>query len=199
MEPRPERRVCLVGMPGVGKSAVGRRCAAYLEVPFVDLDAAVEAELGMSIADCFAKMGEDRFRRIEADKAAELLRRTGGYVLATGGGAVLDPGTRDLMRTHAITVWLRARVETLSNRTSRNRHRPLLAGAESEESRRSLLERLVDQRSHLYAEVAQVTLDTDAWGTDELARQVWAAVGGRLPGAVGGRSGTVGHEGSGDG
>lgn len=189
MEPHPERRVCLVGMPGAGKSAVGRRAAALLDVPFFDLDAAVEAYLGMSIADCFARMGEGHFRGVEGEKGAELLSQRGGYVLATGGGAVLDPGTRRLMRTAALTVWLRARVETLSERTSRNRNRPLLAGAASEDSRRALLERLACERGHLYAEVAQVTLDTDGRGTDELARHVWAAVCGAPAGSRSDQSG----------
>ncbi|MDA8391612.1 MAG: shikimate kinase [Actinomycetota bacterium] len=179
MTPEPHRvglRVCLVGMPGAGKSAVGRRVAALLGAPFHDLDSAVENALGMTVADCFARMGEGGFRRIESQKLAELLHAGGDLVLATGGGAVLDPASRLLMRNAATTVWLRVSIDTLAERTSRGRHRPLLARAGSGPAARLVLDRLAAERDPLYAEVAHVVLDAEGAEPGELALEVQAAL-----------------------
>ena len=118
------RSVVLVGMMGAGKSSVGRRRAARLGIPFVDADAEIESAAGMTIREMFEKHGEPYFRAGEARVIARLLD-SGPQVLATGGGAVMDPRTRELIREKAISVWLKADVDVLVKRTKRRSDRPL--------------------------------------------------------------------------
>jgi shikimate kinase len=120
-----QRSVVLVGMMGAGKSSIGRRLAARLAIPFVDADAEIEAAAGMSIPEIFAKHGEPYFRAGEARVIARLLEG-GPQVLATGGGAVMDARTRDLIAAKSISVWLKADVEVLIRRTKRRGERPLV-------------------------------------------------------------------------
>jgi shikimate kinase len=119
------RSVVLVGMMGAGKSSIGRRLAARLTVPFVDADSEIEAAAGMTIAEIFAKHGEPYFRAGEARVIARLLE-AGPQVLATGGGAVMDANTRELIAAKSISVWLKADVEVLLRRTKRRGERPLV-------------------------------------------------------------------------
>jgi shikimate kinase len=118
------RSIVLVGMMGAGKSSVGRRLAGRLEVPFVDADTEIENAAGMSIPEIFAKHGEPYFRAGEARVIARLLE-DGPQVLATGGGAVMNQQTRDLIRIKGISVWLKADIEVLLRRTKRRNDRPL--------------------------------------------------------------------------
>src|SRR5438132_14292909 len=101
------RSIVLIGMMGAGKSSIGRRLAARLGIPFVDADAEIEAAAGMTIEDIFANYGEDSFRSGETRVIARLLD-AGPQVLATGGGAFMNPETRGIIRRNAISVWLRA-------------------------------------------------------------------------------------------
>ncbi len=119
------RTVALVGLMGAGKSTVGRRLANKLGRPFVDSDDEIEKAAGLSVSDIFALHGEEEFRRVER-KVLQRLLDGPPQVLATGGGAYLNDVTRDLMRKHAITIWLNADLETLWKRVSRRNHRPLL-------------------------------------------------------------------------
>src|SRR5271168_3687957 len=100
------RSIVLVGMMGVGKSSIGRRLGARLGIPFVDADIEIEKAAGMSIADIFSRHGEADFRSGEARVIARLLEG-GPQVLATGGGAVTNPTTRDAIRTKGVSVWLK--------------------------------------------------------------------------------------------
>ena len=118
------RSIVLVGMMGAGKSSIGRRLAARLGVPFVDADAEIESAAGMTIAEIFAKHGEPYFRAGEARVIARLIE-SGPQVLATGGGAVMDRHTRDLIRIKGISVWLKADLDVLLKRTKRRNDRPL--------------------------------------------------------------------------
>ena len=118
------RSIVLVGMMGAGKSSIGRRLAARLGVPFVDADAEIESAAGMTIAEIFAKHGEPYFRAGEARVIARLIE-SGPQVLATGGGAVMDRHTRDLIRIKGISVWLKADLDVLLKRTKRRNERPL--------------------------------------------------------------------------
>ena len=120
-----QRSVVLVGMMGAGKSSIGRRLAARLTIPFVDADSEIEAAAGMTIPEIFAKHGEPYFRAGEARVIARLLE-AGPQVLATGGGAVMDPNTRGLIATKSISVWLKADIEVLLRRTKRRGERPLV-------------------------------------------------------------------------
>jgi len=118
------RSVVLVGMMGAGKSSVGRRLAQRLGIPFVDADTEIETAAGMTIPEIFEKHGEPYFRAGEARVIARLLDG-GPQVLATGGGAVMDQKTRDLIHIKGISVWLKADLDVLSKRTKRRNDRPL--------------------------------------------------------------------------
>lgn len=146
--------IVLVGLMGAGKSCVGRRIAQQLDIPFVDADAEVEEAAGCSIADIFERYGEEEFRDGERRVIARLLEGPPS-VLATGGGAFIDPQTRDLIKKNAVSVWLRADLDTLVDRTSGRSHRPLLNGGNP----RDVLSNLMDVRYPIYAE-ADVTVDT---------------------------------------
>lgn len=118
------RSIVLVGMMGAGKSSIGRRLAARLGVPFTDADSEIESAAGMSIPEIFAKHGEPYFRAGEARVIARLLDN-GPQVLATGGGAIMDQHTRDLISIKGISVWLKADLDVLVRRTKRRSDRPL--------------------------------------------------------------------------
>jgi shikimate kinase len=118
------RSIVLVGMMGAGKSSVGRRLAARLGIGFVDADTEIESAAGMSIPEIFARHGEGYFRSGEARVISRLLDG-GPQVLATGGGAVMDQTTRDLVHIKGISVWLKADLDVLLKRTKRRSDRPL--------------------------------------------------------------------------
>ncbi len=125
LEPIPasRRTIALVGLMGVGKSTVGRRLARRLHLPFADGDVEIEAAAGMTVSEIFARLGEPEFRAGEARVMRRLLdgeRR----VLATGGGAILNPDTRALMKQRATTVWMRADLEVVAQRVQRRDTRP---------------------------------------------------------------------------
>ncbi|HXQ52550.1 MAG TPA: shikimate kinase [Stellaceae bacterium] len=148
------RTVALVGLMGAGKSSIGRRLAQRLKVPFIDADAEIEAAAGATVEEIFERHGEAAFREGERRVIARLLEGP-VHVLATGGGAFMDPATRALMRERAITVWLRADVELLLARVTRRNNRPLLKGGDP----RAVLERLAAERHPIYAE-ADIVIDT---------------------------------------
>jgi shikimate kinase len=121
------KTIVLVGLMGVGKSSVGRRLATALELPFRDADNEVEAAAGRTIPEIFAEMGEPAFRDGERRVIARLLEEP-PHVLATGGGAFVNPDTRALIKSKAVSVWLRADLELLARRVGRKEGRPLLKG-----------------------------------------------------------------------
>jgi shikimate kinase len=134
-----DRSIVLIGMMGVGKSSIGRRLGARLGVPFVDADAEIERAAGMSIADIFARHGEAAFRSGEARVIARLLN-SGPQVLATGGGAVMNPATRALIRERGVSIWLAADFELLLRRISKRKaERPMLQTADPAATLRELL------------------------------------------------------------
>jgi shikimate kinase len=150
----PDRPIVMVGMMGAGKSAIGRRLAHRLGVAFVDADAEIERAAGATIAEIFEKHGEAAFRDGERRVIARLLDGPAG-VLATGGGAFMDPETRARIKSRAVTVWLKADVETLVDRVARRGHRPLLKNGDP----REILSRLIALRDPVYAE-ADITVET---------------------------------------
>jgi shikimate kinase len=119
------RSVVLVGMMGAGKSSIGRRLAGRLGLSFVDADTEIETAAGMSIPEIFDKHGEPYFRAGEARVIARLLDH-GPQVLATGGGAIMDQSTRDLIHAKGISIWLKADLDVLAKRTKRRGDRPLV-------------------------------------------------------------------------
>jgi shikimate kinase len=146
------RSLVLVGMMGAGKSSIGRKLATKLTLPFVDADAEIELAAGMSIPDIFSKHGEPSFRAGEARVIARLLDG-GPQVLATGGGAFMNPETRAAIRTKAISIWLKAEYEVLLRRIKRRSDRPMLKTEDPAETLRQLLV----EREPVYAE-ADVTV-----------------------------------------
>lgn len=119
------RSIVLVGMMGAGKSSIGRRLATRLGLGFVDADTEIETAAGMTIPEIFERHGEPYFRAGEARVIARLLDH-GPQVLATGGGAIMDPRTRDLITVKGISIWLKADLDVLSKRTKRRGDRPLV-------------------------------------------------------------------------
>lgn len=155
--PAGDRVIVLVGLMGAGKTTVGRRLANRLDIPFVDADAEIEAAAGMTIPEIFAQHGEQHFREGERKVIARLLQQNGG-VLATGGGAFMDPETRAQIKRDGVSVWLRADVGLLLKRVARRNNRPLLKQGDPAE----IMTRLRDERYPVYAQ-ADITVDsTDA-------------------------------------
>lgn len=148
------RTIVLVGLMGAGKSCIGRRLAAALSLDFVDADAEIELAAGCDIQDIFAHHGEAAFRDGERRVIARLLKRP-VHVLATGGGAFMDPGTRAEIRRRAISVWLRADLELMLKRTARRNNRPLL----KQGNPREILRRLIEERYPVYGE-ADIVVDS---------------------------------------
>lgn len=139
----------LVGMMGVGKSSVGKRVAASLEVPFVDADDEIEQAAQMSIPEIFEKHGEDYFRDGERRVIARLMEDGDPRkVIATGGGAFCNAETRALILDKAIAVWLDSDIDTLVERTSRKKNRPLLRQGNP----REILTRLRNERHAAYSQ-----------------------------------------------
>ena len=132
---------------GVGKSTIGRRLAKRLGLDFIDSDEAIEDAAGAPAGEVFERYGEANFRDGERRLVARLIEGA-VRVIATGGGAFVDPHTRRLLNERAITVWLNAPVDVLAERTARRDTRPLLKGPDA----RQILERLASERAGAYAE-----------------------------------------------
>jgi shikimate kinase len=152
---KPELRVALVGLPGSGKSTVGRQLARRLGLPFRDSDHEIEARIGCTIREFFAREGEPAFRDIEEEVIRDL---TGGAdgVLATGGGAVLRPANRQRLREAAQVVYLRSAPDELHRRLRQDTQRPLLQVADPLQRLRTLY----DERDPLYRETAHYVIET---------------------------------------
>jgi shikimate kinase len=161
--------IFLVGPMGSGKTVVGRRLAERLGLEFVDSDVEIESRTGVDIPFIFEREGEAGFRAREREV---LDARTGreGVLVATGGGAVLDPGTRERLRTRGCVVYLRTSVRQQLARTRRGDQRPLLRNPDP----RGPLERLMEQRAPLYEETADLTVDTDGRRVDAVVEEVAA-------------------------
>jgi shikimate kinase len=163
--------IFLVGMMGAGKTTLGKTLAQRLHREFVDTDRVLVERTGVPVATIFEIEGEDGFRRREASILAELSGRE-HCVIATGGGVVLDEGNRRLMRGAGIVVYLRARLESLWERTRHDSSRPLLAAPDP----RARLAQLLEEREPLYREVAHVIVDTGAQSATTLVNRVLAAL-----------------------
>ncbi len=141
---------------GAGKSAVGRQLARMLHLDFVDSDDEIQERTGVDISFIFEKEGEEGFRNREA-RVIDELSQLEGIVLATGGGAVIDPENRNRLGARGIVVYLRTSIDQQLARTSRGRDRPLLEDGDP----RQILEELMTARDPLYREIADFIVDTD--------------------------------------
>jgi shikimate kinase len=160
----------LVGLMGAGKTSIGRLLAERLGLPFVDSDAEIERAGGAAIDEIFALEGEATFRSGERRVIARLLSGPPA-VIATGGGAYLDPTTRATVRERAVSVWLKANLDTLVKRTSRRGGRPLLKRGDP----RKILASLIDERYPVYGE-ADLTVETGEESPEIVVKRVLAAL-----------------------
>ena len=166
----PRRTIVLVGLMGAGKSKVGRRLALRLGLPFSDSDPEIEAAAGETIEEIFANRGEQVFRDGERRVIARLLAQP-VQVLATGGGAFMDPMTRSLIGRRGVSLWLRADLDTLVTRVLRRNDRPLLKRGDP----RVILGELMQRRHPIYAE-ADLTVDSGAGSPEVTVNRLIAAL-----------------------
>jgi shikimate kinase len=151
-----ERNLVFVGLMGAGKSAIGRLVAQWLSVPFVDSDAEIEKVSRMTITELFATYGEEEFRALET-RVLERLLKGGPRVVSTGGGAFMNPVTREVIKSDGLSIWLKADLEVLWDRVSRRETRPLL----KTENPKATLEALLEKRYPVYAEAAITVMSRD--------------------------------------
>ena len=148
------RSIVLIGLMGAGKTAMGRRLASRLDLPFIDADTEIEMAAGASISEIFAEHGEAYFRQGERKVIARLLEN-GPQVLATGGGAYMNPDTRANIKARGLSVWLKANIKVLMKRVGRRDSRPLLVAGDPEK----VMKKLMEERYPIYAE-ADVTVES---------------------------------------
>jgi shikimate kinase len=164
-------RILLIGMMGVGKSSVGQALAHRLGWPYLDSDRQVEAATGRSVREIFEADGEAAFRTEETQALAAAVALSPA-VVGVAGGAVLDPGNRERIRAAGLVVWLRASIETMTQRVGRGRGRPLLGDDPG-----AALRRLYPARQPLYEELAEVVVDVDELDVEQAVEMIVAALG----------------------
>lgn len=160
------RCIVLIGLMGAGKTAVGRRLASRLDLPFVDADSEIEAAAGATISEIFAEHGEEYFRQGERKVISRLLK-SGPQVVATGGGAFMDAGTRANIKARGVSIWLKADLKVLLTRVGRRDNRPLLAGDDPG----TVMKKLMDVRYPAYGK-ADVTVESRDVPHDIMVRNV---------------------------
>ena len=168
------RSVVFVGLMGAGKTAIGRKVATTLGLPFADSDMEIESVSRMSIADLFERYGEAEFRSLEQRVILRVLE-SGPQILSTGGGAFMNAQTRAAIAGRGISVWLKADIDILMDRVSKKQNRPLLKNADP----RGVLERLMAERYPIYA-LADVTVPTRDERKEVIAEEVIEALGRHL-------------------
>lgn len=171
-----QQAVVIVGLPGVGKSTVGRRAARVLGWNFVDLDSHIEKREGKKIREIFADAGEETFRDLESEALREVLSSPSPVVLATGGGIIVRAANRTLLKKARSVIWLTASIADLETRLqprvgSNRGNRPLLDG-DFEEN----LQKLKDERESLYTEVATDVLSTEGQAFSDVVERLIALI-----------------------
>lgn len=167
---RLKKPVVMIGLMGAGKTRIGGLLAAALDVPFVDADQEIERAQGRSVGQIFAQDGEPAFREIERAMIAELLSDE-IKVVAPGGGAMMNKSTNALVHDRAISIWLKADLDILVERTGRNSKRPLLQGGDP----REILGRLMAARYPLYQQ-ADIAVETDESSPEVMCGRVLKAL-----------------------
>jgi shikimate kinase len=163
-----ERHLVLVGLMGAGKTTVGARCADLLGRPFVDTDDLIVTRAAMPFDEIWRTGGEPRFRELERAVVADVCASPEPLVIASGGGAILDPDNRQRFRATGVVVWLRAPTAVLAARVGDGATRPLLAGGDPE----GALARLGAARDDAYSAAADASVDTEDRAVDEVADAV---------------------------
>ena len=164
-----KRGVALIGMPGAGKTGVGKRVAQLLGRAFIDTDASVEKSEGMSVSDIFAQKGEPYFRAREREAVAAAAHKCA--VISCGGGAALDSENARVLKEHCTVAYLAASLETLVAHVGNGAGRPLLDG-----DVRKKTEELLALREGTYTRVADITVNTDGKSVEEVAAEIVRAV-----------------------
>ncbi len=149
-----DRVIVFVGLMGAGKTAIGKRVAQLLGLPFVDSDHEIEAVSRMTIPELFETYGEPEFRALE-QRVIERLLREGPCVVSTGGGAFMNAQTRNAIAARGVSLWLKAELDLLMERVGRNQNRPLLKNPDP----RGVMQRLMDERYPVYAQ-ADIMMET---------------------------------------
>lgn len=160
------RSIVLVGLMGAGKSSVGRRLANELSLTFVDADNEIEAAAQKSISEIFADHGEEYFRTGE-EKVIKRLLESGPQILATGGGAFMSAKTRDEIKQHGISVWIKAELDVLVSRVSRRDNRPLLKNGDPKQ----IMQKLMDERYPVYSQ-ADITVLSREVPHEDIVREI---------------------------
>jgi shikimate kinase len=171
------RSIVFVGLMGAGKTAIGRRVGSMLGLPFIDSDHEIETVSRMTIPELFERYGEPEFRMLEQRVIGRLLEH-GPQVLSTGGGAFMKAKTREAIAGHALSVWLKADLDTLFERVSKKQNRPLLKN----DNPKAVLEKLMLERYPVYA-LADVTVPTRDERKEVIAAEVIEAIGRHLDAA----------------
>ncbi|MCO5064808.1 MAG: shikimate kinase [Rhizobiaceae bacterium] len=173
------RSIVFVGLMGAGKTAIGRKVALGIGLPFADSDHEIEQASRMTVPELFERYGEPEFRALE-QRVIQRLLEDGPRVLSTGGGAFMNAQTRDVIRARAISVWLKADIDLLMDRVSKKQNRPLL----KDPNPRGVMERLMAERYPVY-QTADITVVTRDAGKDVIAAEVVAAIAAHLVGECG--------------
>ncbi|MCI8360374.1 MAG: shikimate kinase [Clostridiales bacterium] len=163
--------IVLCGFMGCGKTTVGKILAQQLDFAFVDMDAYIEEKAGMRVSDIFALQGEPAFRRMEAEACRALSERS-GLVIATGGGALMQPENRQTLAAGGVIVLIEVRPETVAQRLRGDDSRPLLAGADTAKEKENRIRELMEKRLPTYRQAAVLVVDGN-----RPARQVAAEIG----------------------
>jgi shikimate kinase len=171
LDPQRPQNIILVGLMGCGKSTVGRILAKRIRFQFIDTDELIESRSGREIREIFRTEGEAAFRKIEAVTIESVAHMT-RCIIATGGGAVLNPANRTALKRTGFVIWLTASIDTLFERVSRNTRRPLLQTPDPKQT----LSDLMAQREILYRETADAVFDTSIMELDEVAAAIESRV-----------------------
>ena len=173
-----KRSIVFVGLMGAGKTAIGRKVAATLGIPFLDSDQEIEAVSRMTVPELFETYGEPEFRSLEQRVIARVLEQ-GPQVLSTGGGAFMNEQTREAIAAYAVSVWLKADLDVLMERVSKKQNRPLLKAPDP----RAVMQRLIDERYPVYAE-ASLTVPTRDEKKEVISEEVINSLFSHLTGAT---------------
>jgi shikimate kinase len=165
-----DRNVVFIGLMGAGKTAIGRKVASRLGLPFTDSDHEIEEAARMAIPDLFEQYGEQEFRALE-ERVMQRLLKEGNRVISTGGGAFINPGIREAISQSAISVWLKADLDTLMARVAKRKNRPLLNTADP----RAVMQGLMSARYPIYA-MADITVTTRDAHRDIITSEVLEAL-----------------------
>lgn len=162
-----KKPIVLIGHMGSGKSTVGICLAHHLDIPFLDVDQEIEKFVGCSISEIFKYNGESYFREVEQKTITSLLDKNDVFVLATGGGAIINDDTRATIKEKATSIWLQASIPVLLERVSHKQTRPLLQTGDKE----TILQDLIEKREPFYVQ-ADIHVDTDHGDHEVIARKI---------------------------